>query len=91
MTYLNLVSHAALFVARLVLMGLHIMEKTSKGKSVCADLGSNCVEIPTCSITAIGENVSSDPVNGEAQLLRKRFATFSDPLSAPFHGIDDAA
>jgi hypothetical protein len=82
---------AALFLARFVLMGLHIMEKTSRGKSICADLGLNCVEIPTCSITAIGENVSSDPVNGEAQLLRKRFATLSDPLSAPFHGIDDPA
>lgn len=67
-------------------MAIHIGSK-GNGARKHADLGRHPKEFDLSNLTAVGQNTSSDAVNGEAQLLRNRM---KDPRTFSENALLDA-
>ena len=77
-------------VDRVTIMAIHIGSK-GNGARKHADLGRHPKEFDLSNLTAVGQNTSSDAVNGEAQLLRNRMKDPEDVLGKCFIGCEDPA
>ena len=75
---------------RVTIQAIHIGSKGS-GTKKHADLSREPRDFNISDLTAVGQNTSSDQINGEAQQIRSRQKNPNDVLGKSLLGCDDPA